>query len=159
MPRKQHIVRLSRDDRRELTRLTRSQRTAVMTVTRARILLLADASADGRALTDRQIAAELALCERTVARVRADWAGRGIACVHRKPQDQPSRSPALSTTQALQIASIQCTEPPPGFARWTLRMVTARALELEIVEAVSVETVRTTLKKTMSTPSAPSSVS
>ena len=64
--------------------------------------------------------------------------------------------PKLSTAQTLEIAALACTEPPPGFARWSLRLLTARVVELAIVDAISPETVRQALKKGGSSRGAPS---
>lgn len=156
MPRKQHIVRLSRDDRRTLTRMVRTGRQAAWSLQRARILLLADAAADGPARPDVEVAAAVGVAARTVARTRAAWCARGLACLTRKPQDHPSVPPKLSTAQTLEIAALACTEPPPGFARWSLRLLTARVVELAIVDAISPETVRQALKKGGSSRGAPS---
>ncbi len=113
MPRNQHLVRLPRADRRTVTRLVRTGRQSAWTLQRARILLLADAAADGPAWTDAAVA------PRTVARARSAWCAQGLAC----------------------------TDPPPGFARWSLRRLTARVVELGMVETVSHETIRQALTK------------
>lgn len=147
MPRKQHIVRLPRNDRRTLTRLVRTGRQSAWTLQRARILLLADAAADGPAWSDAAVANAVGVAARTVARTRAAWATHGLACLTRKPQDHPSVPPKLSPAQTLEIAALACTDPPPGFARWSLRLLTARVVELAIGETISPETVRQALKK------------
>lgn len=153
MPRKQHRVHLSRDERRTLSRLVRVGYQSAWTLQRARILLLADAAADGPARTDAATA--VAVVPRTVARARAAWCTQGMSCLSRKPQDRPSVPPKLSTAQELQIAALVCTDPPPGFARWSLRQLTHRVIELAIVDTISHETIRQTLKKTSSSPGAP----
>jgi transposase len=147
MPRKQHIVRLARDDRRFLTRLVRTGRRAAWTLQRARILLHADAAADGPARSDAAVAEAVGVSPRTVARTRAAWCAAGLACLTRKPQDHPSVPPKLSTAQTLEIAALACTDPPPGHGHWSLRLLAGRIVELEMVEAISPETVRQALKK------------
>lgn len=156
MPRKQHDVRLSHDERQTLTRMVRVGHRSAWSLQRARILLLADAAARGGCRTDAEVAAVVGVASRTVARVRVAWAGQGLACLSRRPQVRPSVPPKLSTAQSLQIAALACTTPPPGFARWSLRLLTARVIELQIVEGVCVETVRRALQKGGSSRGAPS---
>lgn len=147
MPRKQHMVRLSRDDRRTLTRLVRTGRRAAWTLQRARILLHADAAADGPAWSDAAVATAVGVSPRTVARTRAAWCTAGLACLTRKSQARPSVPPKLSTAQTLEIAALACTTPPPGHAQWSLRLLAGRIVELDIVDTISPETVRQALKK------------
>ena len=156
MPRKQYIVRLRRDDRRTLQRLVRTGHRSAWTIQRARILLAADAAADGPALTDAEVAQREGVSARTVARVRADWAGRGLACVERPVQCRPSVAPKFTDAQCLQLAALACTVPPPGFGQWSLRQLRERVVELEIVESVCVETLRQALKKGGSSRGVPS---
>lgn len=156
MPRKQHLVRLSRDDRRTLTTMVRTGRRSAWSLQRARILLLADAAADGPVQTDRQVAQAVGVSARTVARTRAAWVGQGLGCLTRKPPDRPSVPAKLSTAQTLEIAALACTDPPPGHARWSLRLLTARVIELQIVETITHETVRRALQKGGSSRGAPS---
>jgi len=155
MPRKQHIIRLSRDDRRMLTRMVRVGRQSAWTLQRARIVLLADAATDGPARHDAEVAAAVGVVPRTVARARSAWCARGLACLTRKPQDRPSVPPKLSTAQTLEIAALACTAPPPGFARWSLRLLTARVIELDIVDTICPETIRQALQKGGSSRGAP----
>lgn len=154
MPRKQHIVRLSRDERRTLTRVVRTGRQSAWTLQRARILLHADAAADGPAWSDAAVAKAVGVATRTVARTRAAWCADGLACLARKRQLRPSVPPKLSSAQTLEIAALACTTPPPGAARWSLRLLASRIVELEIVESISPETVRQALKKGGSSPGA-----
>ncbi len=155
MPGKQHIVRLPRDDRRTLNRLVRAGRQSAWTLQRARILLHADSGADGPAWSDAAVAEAVGVASRTVARTRAAWCARGLACLTRQPQARPSVPPKLSSAQTLELAALACTDPPPGAARWSLRLLAARIVELEIVESISPETVRKALKKGGSSPGAP----
>jgi hypothetical protein len=124
MPRKQHLVRLSRDDRRYLTRLVRTGRHAAWTLQRARI--------------------------------RAAWGQRGLACLTRQPQVRPSVPSKLSAAQSLEIAALACTDPPPGHARWSLRLLATRVVEVGIVDAIAPETIRKALQKGGSLRGAPS---
>lgn len=156
MPRKQHVVRLTRDDRRTLTTMLRTGKRAAWSLQRARILLATDVRPDGPALTDADVAAAVGVSARTVARTRAAWAERGLACVTRQPQARPSVPRKLSDAQIVQIAAVACTTPPPGYARWSLRLLTRRIIEVAIVDTVCPETVRQALQKGGSSRGAPS---
>lgn len=156
MPRKQHVVRLSGDDRRTLQAMVRIGHGSAWVLQRARILLLADAAPAGRARTDAEVAAVLNVAARTVARTRAAWSAAGQACLTRKVRATPPVPAKLSSAQALQIAAVACTAPPPGFARWSLRLLATRIVEVGISEPISHETLRQTLKKTTSPPGASS---
>jgi transposase len=147
MPRKQHVVRLSRADRHTLQTMVRTGRRSAWSLGRARILLAADTASAGPARTDAAVAEQVGVSARTVARTRAAWATQGLGCVTRRPQARPSVPPKLSTAQTLQIAALACTDPPAGYARWSLRLLTARVIELQLVESVCVETVRRALQK------------
>lgn len=152
MPRKQHCVRLSRDDRRVLTRMVRTGQRSAWSLQRARILLASDAAADdGPAATDVQVATAVGGSPRTVARTAVAWTRQGLACLQRTPQAQPSVPPKLATAQTREIAAVACTDPPPGCARWSLRLITVCVLELEIVDSICPETARRPLKKGGST--------
>lgn len=156
MPRKQHIVRLTRDERRTLRTMVRTGKRSAWSLQRVRILLATDASTDGPAHTDAEVAAAVGVSARTVARTRAAWTDRGLACVTRQPQARPSVPRKLADAQILQIAAVACTTPPPGYARWSLRLLTRRIIELEIVDSVCPETVRRALQKGGSSHGAPS---
>lgn len=152
MPRKQHIVRLSSEDRTKLQQLVRHGHQSAWTLQRARIVLKADAGTGGPALTDEVVAEAVGVTTRTVARVRAAWCGRRWAAlerVARAPQANPAK---LDGAQHARIVAVACSTPPAGFARWTLRLLAKHVVELEIVDAISHESVRLVLKKTTSSP-------
>jgi transposase len=152
MPRKRHVVRLSSDQRRALTTITRTGTHPARMIQRARILLLADTAPAGPARTDREVAAAVGVHPETVKRTRAAWTARGLACVDRQVRTSPPVPAKLSPAQELEIAAVACTEPPAGAARWSLRLLAGRVVALGIVDAISHETIRTTLKKTASPP-------
>ena len=141
MPRKQHFVHLTTDERRALHARLQHGTLPALTQTRLRILLKAS---DG--WTDARIAEALECSTRTVARVRAAWTTRRLACLERRPSARPT-PPKLSPAQVDQLLAVATTEPPAGHARWTLRLLAQRVVELEIVDTLSYETVRRTLKK------------
>ena len=143
-----HVVRLTAADRRELERMARSGRHPARTLVHARILLKADAAKGSPGWDDAAIAEALDCGTRTVARVRKKYAAGGLdVALHRKkPTGRQYRK--LDGDQEARLVAIACSAPPAGKARWTLKMLADRLVELEVVDAVSDETVRRTLKKT-----------
>ena len=143
-----HVVRLTAADRRELERMARSGRHPARTLVHARILLKADAAKGSPGWDDAAIAEALDCGTRTVARVRKKYAAGGLdVALHRKkPTGRQYRK--LDGDQEARLVAIACSAPPAGKARWTLKMLADRLVELEVVDALSDETVRRTLKKT-----------
>ncbi len=157
MPRKLHIVHLSEEDRATLRTITRTGTHPARTITRARILLLADTVSWERARTDIEIAASVDVHGDTVKEVRAAWTDRGLACIHRKVRATPPVPPKLSDEQVVKLLALACADGdlPPGYAHWSVRLLTDRAIAVGIISDVSAETVRRTLKKTGSVPGRP----
>jgi transposase len=142
------VVRLTAADRQELERMARSGRHPARTLVHARILLKANASKGSPGWDDAAIAEALDCGTRTVARVRKKYAegGLDLALHRKKPTGRQYRK--LDGEQEARLVAIACSAPPAGKARWTLSMLADRLVELEVVDAVSDETVRRTLKKT-----------
>lgn len=146
----QHVVRLTPAERTDVGRVIRRTGSSALAQRRARILLHADIGAPGPRLTDREIAAAVAVEARTVARVRARFAADGLAATL-APRPRADRRPRkLDGAAEARLVALACTEPPPGHARWSLRLLASRLVELEVVEGIAPETVRQTLKKTNS---------
>lgn len=156
MPRKQHIVRLTQQERHTLQQMVRTGYRQAWSLQRARILLASDTSQHGPALTDVAVATQVGCSDRTVARARAAWAADRLGCLTRKERSAPAVPPLLADAQCLEIAALACTDPPAGSARWSLRLLAQRVVEVEIVPAISHETVRQALKKTACAPGRPS---
>jgi transposase len=145
---KRAVVCLTEAERTVLTDLIAGGAAPARTQTPARILLKADQGPAGPAWTDAAIAAALEVGERTVARVRARWAGRGLddALRRRPPRREYRRK--LDGAQEAHLVALACAAPPPGKERWAVRVLAAKLVEAGIVESIGRETVRTTLKKT-----------
>ena len=142
------VVRLTAEQREELERLaTTGQRQAAL-ITRARILLKADADAD--AWPDDQIAQALQTSTATVARIRKKFVQEGLhqAIQRRPPTGRQYRK--LDGAQEARLIAVACSAPPEGRKEWTMRLLADKLVELEVVDAVSDETVRRVLKKTRS---------
>ncbi len=151
IPARKHAVRLSDRERRQLRRLLGAGTAPARTLTHARILLKADTAPGGPAWTDAEIRGACEVGLATIGRVRRSFATGGLdAALHRKPTTRQYRR-ALDGRQEAHLVALSCSSPPPGQARWSLRLLTDRFVELEGT-VVSDETVRRLLKKTRSSP-------
>jgi len=143
MPQKP-VVQLGDGDRQQLRSLIRAGRAPARTLTHARILLKVD-----QEMVDEQIAEELEISTDTVARVRRRFVEHGLmAALQRRAQPARPEKRTLDGEGQAQLIALACSAPPAGHARWTLRLLARRLVELEHVPNVSHETVRTVLKKT-----------
>jgi len=148
---KKYKVTLTAEERNSLQGLVAGKKPAAKKALHARLLLKADAGPEGPAWTDTRIAEALEVDVSTVERLRQRFVEQGLdAALGRKKQDRPSRPRTLDGKAEARLIALACSEPPAGRARWTLRLLADKLVELEIVETVSTETVRRTLKKTSS---------
>jgi hypothetical protein len=147
-----HRVVLTSDERKVLQGLLRRSSSTALQQRRARILLAADVGGGRPVQSDRAVAAATCVDPRTVARVRAEFARWGLArALHgRTPVFPPRRK--LSDAQEAHVLVLAQSAPPAGHARWSLRLLSKRLVELEVVDGICPETVRATLKKTISNP-------
>jgi hypothetical protein len=144
--RKKYIVRLSAEERETLQELLKKRGVAAQRVRRARILLKADA--DGPGWTDARIAEAFDCRTKTVENIRESLVTEGFELtLNGKPKSRVRRK-VLDGKQEARIIALRLGQPPKGFSHWTLRLLAEQAVVLEIVESVSYETVRRTLKKT-----------
>ena len=151
MPYKKYLVILTPAERDWLSGLVSAGRRSALTITRARILLKADQAPGGPAWEDQDIARALDCSVRTVERVRQRFVERGLEpALGRKPQDRPSRERKFDGAAEARLIALACSQPPEGHARWTLKLLADRLVELEVFDSVSDETVRRVLKKTNS---------
>ncbi len=148
MPAKRYRVTLSNEEREHLTELVSKGRTKARTITRARILLLADENAQHASWIDARIAEALGTSSRTVERTRQTCVEEGIEAALNHKQPQQTRSKRLDGQGEARLIQLVCSQPPDGHQRWTMQLLADKLIELEIVETISDETVRTTLKKT-----------
>ena len=142
------IVRLTATERLELEALVRKGKASAFSIARARILLKADQGKDGEAAIDAEIAGALSVAAKTVFNVRRRWVEQGLeAALRRKKQACASRSRKLDGKAEAKLVATCCGPAPQGRARWTVRMLAGKLVELEVVDSISPETVRSTLKK------------
>jgi len=145
---KQFVVKLPESERAQLLTLLGHGSAPARTLTHARILLKANQGEAGPCWTDAAIAAALEVHPTTVARVRQEYVQGGLeAALTRKTPDREYRR-RLDGEQEAHLVALTCSTPPDGYKRWTLRLLAARLVALEVVESVSHETVRQTLKQT-----------
>lgn len=143
---KKYVVRLTDEERERLTRLVSSGRAAAQKIRRANILLKTDV--DGPAWTDRRIAEAFGCWVQTVGNVRQHCVEDGVdVAVAGKPSSRTYPRKLDGAGEARLIA-LACSKAPEGRACWTLRLLGSTLVELEVVDSISHETIRQTLKKT-----------
>jgi hypothetical protein len=144
---KKYIVRLTDQERDELAFVIKKLKGTSQKVRRA--LILAKADADGPNWTDQRIAEAFGCRRQTVENVRQRLVERGFwETLDGHKRETPPVEKLLSGEQEARIIATRLGPPPPGYANWTLRLLARKVVELGIVESVSYETVRRTIKKT-----------
>ena len=146
MPKK-YSVELSANERKELTQLLHKGKAATQTLTHARILLKADSSEGRPGWTDTAIQAACEVSLATIERVRRLYALQGLDAAVKRKKLSRHRSRRLDGTQEAHLVALVCSEPPPGHAHWTMRLLAEKMVALTYVDELSHETVRRTLKK------------
>ena len=144
---KKYIVRLSPEERNQLKEIIKKLKGTSQKVRRAQILLKADA--DGPNWTDKKIAEAFDCRSQTVENVRKALVTEGFEiALNGKKRETPPRSKLLGGEQEAKLIALRLGPPPDGFGSWSLRLLAKQVVELEIVDSISHETVRRTLKKT-----------
>lgn len=149
---KKYPVMLTDEERQHLRQLIAAGTAPARKLTHARILLKADQSPDRPGWVDAHIAEAVEVSQPTVARIRKQYVEEGLeaALNRRAPRREYQRK--LTGEHEARLIAIACSEPPAGQARWTLRLLADKLVELEVVEEISYQTVRRVLKKTNSSP-------
>lgn len=144
---KKYIVRLTDEERNSLREVIGKLKGSSQKVRRAQILLKADA--DGPSWTDARIADAFSCRRQTVEEIRRRLVTEGFeVTVCGKQRPQPPRPNLLNGEQEAKVIALRLGPAPKGFANWTLRLLAEKVVELELVDSISHETVRKTLKKT-----------
>jgi transposase len=144
---KKYQVKLSTAQGEILQELIGSGTIKVRVYKRARVLLLSDENRVGGAKPGRQIAQEVDLSLATVQRIRRQFVEQGLeAALSEKARTGAPRK--FSERDRAKITALACAKPPQGYARWTLRLLAEKMVELELVESISHDTVDKVLKKT-----------
>ena len=142
MPRKMYLVNLSDEERQMLLEMTRKGEIKARKFKRAMILLKAD-----EGLTDQQIMAAVNVSRPCVERIRKRFVADGIErALNEDPR--PGQKRKLDGRAEATLIATACSDAPDGHARWTLRLLAGKLVQLGVVDTISHETVRRTLKKT-----------
>lgn len=142
MPRKMYFINLTDEERQQLGEMTRKGKLNARKLKRAMILLKAD-----EGLTDQQIMAALNVSRPCVERIRKRFVSDGIQrALNEDPR--PGQKRKLDGRAEATLIATACSDAPEGHERWTLRLLAGKLVELQVVETISHETVRRTLKKT-----------
>jgi transposase len=148
---KKHLVRLTQGERGKLEAMVRGGRESVRKIKRALILLAVDAGHK-----DEDIAAEVRVHRTTVEHLRKRFAAEGLeAALNERPR--PGKARMLDGRQEAYVIALACSEPPEGRAKWTLRLLANRLVELEVVDEISHNTMWRLLKRGSSNPGGASS--
>lgn len=142
-----YIVKLTDADREQLKALLSAGSERARTLTRARILLKSDMSEAGARWSYAQICEAFDVAEVTVSKVRKTYVEQGLEAAIRRKQPDREYVPRLDGKAEAHLVALACSAPPEGQVRWTLRLLQERLVQLQVVESVSHETVRQTLKK------------
>jgi hypothetical protein len=144
---KKYIVRLSKKERETLRDVSKRLTGSSQKVRRAQILLKADIR--GPNWTDARIAEAYSCRVQTVENLRKRLVTEGFEItLNGKPRESPPRQKRLNGKQEAKVIAMRLSKPPKGFANWSLRLLADRVVELKLVDSISHETIRQTLKKT-----------
>ena len=148
---KKYVVRLSLEERKQLDEMIRKGKSSAQKLMKARILLKADVSEGGEGWSDSRIVEALETSATTVYRTRQQLVEDGFeAVLSRNRPAKPSVTPIFDGEKEAKLIALACSEPPNGRARWTLRLLENKVVELNIVERASDSTIWRVLKKTNS---------
>ena len=147
---KKYVVKLSDEERERLEAMVRAGKGSAQILTRARILLKADVSETGEGWSDSAISAALDTSVNNVARTRQQLVEEGFeATLNRKYNPNSARPRIFDGAAEAKLIALACSPAPEGFARWTLRLLEEKVVELNIVEKASDNTIGRTLKNAL----------
>jgi hypothetical protein len=148
---KKYVVRLSAEEREQLETLIRKGKGPARRLLKARIVLKADVSDAGPGWSDSRIIAALDTSASMIYRVRKQLVEEGFeAVLSRKQRATPAVARIFDGEKEAKLIALACSKPPKGRARWTLRLLEDKVVELGIVDRASDSTIHRTLKKTLS---------
>jgi hypothetical protein len=143
---KKYIVRLADSEREDCEQVVKKLKGTSQKVRRAQILLKADV--EGPAWTDERIAEAFNCRVRTIEKLRKRFVTEGFEdALNRKSRQTPPKPPKLDGEREAKLIALRLGKPPAGYGRWTLRLLADKLVELEVVDSISHEAVRQTLKK------------
>jgi len=155
---KKYVVRLSAEERDRLEALLRKGKSPAQQLLKARILLKADVSDGGEGWSDSRIVEAMETSPSMVYRVRKQLVEEGFeAVLSRRQRAMPAVARIFDGEREAKLIALACSKPPAGRARWTLRLLEEKVVELAIVDRASDSTIGRALKKTFSSRIAASS--
>lgn len=144
-----HVVRLRPEERAQLEELLKRKRVAARKRTHALVLLKVDEGEVGPGWSDARAADAFGVCVESIRHMRRRFVEEGLeSALERRKQVRPSRQVILDGEKEARLVAVACQKPPDGRVRWTLRLLADKLVELNVIDSVSHETVRQTLKKT-----------
>ncbi len=153
MGHKKYVVELNAGERNRLRAVISKGKASAKAILKARIVLKADQGANGDGWTDERICEALETNITMVARTRAKLVNEGLdAVLARKKRARPPIEPIFDGEAQAQLIALACRTPPPGYARWTIRLLANKVVEMNIVDHAHFNTVGRALKKTISSP-------
>ena len=146
---KKNEVKLTADQRKVLQKFVKTGVHSAKLIKRAEIILLLDTSESGKAVAFGEISKRLDVSETTITNVKKDFfAAEDVkAFLQRKQRDTPPVEPKITGEVEARIIALACSEVPAGCARWTVRLIADKSVELQIVDSLSFKSVQRLLKK------------
>jgi transposase len=148
MPKRNYEVKLSEEERNILKKIVHTGSAPAKKIMRSHILLSTD---DNRVPKQsvREVAEIYGVSTTTVNEVRKSYAEKGLEdTINRKKRETPPVAPKITGDVEARIIALSCTEPPPGYSRWTIRLLTKKVIELDYIESIGRTSVNEILKKT-----------
>ena len=146
---KKNEINLTAEQRKELQKFSKTGVHSAKLIKRAEIILLLDTSERGKAVTFSEISRQLDVSATTITNVKKDFfAAKDVkAFLQRKQRNTPPVEPKITGEVEARIIALACSEAPAGCARWTVRLIADKCVELQIVDSLSFKSVQRLLKK------------
>ena len=146
---KKNEIKLTSEQRQELEQFCKKGEHSVKLVNRAKIILFLDTSVSGKAIGQEEIAKHVGVSRQVVNNARRDFqnADSVSAFLQRKKRETPPVAPKVTGEIEARVIALACSKPPEGCARWTLRLLSDKSVELGVIDSISYRTVGSLLKK------------
>jgi hypothetical protein len=146
---KKNEITLTEEQRKELEKFSKTGVHSAKLIKRAEIILLLDTSESGKAITFEEISKRLGISVTAITKVKKDFfsAEDVKAFLQRKKRGTPPVKPKITGDIEARIIALACSEVPKGCARWTVRLIAEKSVELQIVDSLSFKSVQRLLKK------------
>jgi hypothetical protein len=146
---KKNEIKLTAEQHKELEKYCKTGIHSAKLIKRAEIILLLDTSESGKAVTFKEISRRLSISMTTITNVKKNFiAAEDVkAFLQRKRRDTPPVEPKITGEVEARIIALACSEVPAGYARWTVRLIAEKSVELQIVDSLSFKSVHRLLKK------------